>query len=374
MILLRLDAVDLFDHVHAVLLIGKAEIPLEERRRGAAHGIHADVVRVEIVGEYGKRRGLCRRAVREQIAVERFDDLGDLRDQAIDLHLTEQRDQHALLAVDAVRIARFAGRKTVYALADAAVIQEALSVYVLQTLFIRTALDLEADVHVVLQTAAQIDEILQGGHRDRVVIIDLDPAEHPLRRVTDFFKALRIEAAVLVVKTAAAVQGSVQFIDPLYVGNARIRVARKRDQVGAVLVEIDRKDHHDVRMPFFFAVPGLSFRRIVDADQKDIDDILHHCRVCLLDQLLIRIDRRFGRLNLRRFRSGIRRRRRGLSGIVRRDNDAVRIGRNDRILAGLRILRRAAAAGASVPERGTRAEASDHDRDHDAEDHDARRN
>ena len=289
--LLCADTVDVLDDVHAVVLIGEQEVPLEQRLRAAAHRVHTDVLRIQVICERRERRRLRIRTVGEQIAVECFENIGDLRDQLIRLHLPEHCDQHALLTVDTVRIALLVCRKSVHALAHAAVIQKALPVYVLQALFIGTSLDLERNVHVVFQTAAQVDQFLQRRHGDRIIIVDLNAAEHPLRRIADLFESLRVEGTVVVVQTAAAIQRGVQLIDALDIRNICIRVARKRDQIGAVLFEIDREHHHDVRMPFLFPVPRFALGGIVNADKQHVDNVLHHRGVGFFTELHVRVDR-----------------------------------------------------------------------------------
>ena len=311
---------------------------------------------------------MTRGAVGEQITVEGFQNLRNLRNQLVCLHLTEQCDQNALLAVDAVGVALFVRGKTVDALAYAAVIQESLSVDVLQALFICASLNLERDIHVIFKPAAQIDQIFQRGHRDRIVIVDFDAAEHPFRGVAHLLKSSWIERSVVVVETAAAVQRRVQLIDALDVGNICIGVTRKRNQVCAVLFKIDRKHHHDVRVPFLLSVPRFTLGGIIDADKEDVDDILHHRSVCFFHELHVRIDRGRGRRRVGR--------------LIRHDNRrCIRRGRRFRRLrcdkaevARFRLRRRRSAragadfvevfAGSAVQERGDRRK---HQRNNDTE-------
>ena len=159
-ILLHFGMIDLLYDVDTIRLIREAEVPLEQGCHRAAHRVHTDVFGVEIVRERGKRGSLLKRAVREQIALERAEQIGNLRDQLIGFELLEHCNQDPLLTVDAVYIALLIGSKPVARLTDATVVQKRLPVDMLHAFLIGPPLDFEADVHVVFQSAAEIDEIL----------------------------------------------------------------------------------------------------------------------------------------------------------------------------------------------------------------------
>ena len=240
----------------------------------------------------------------------------------------------------------------------------------LQSFFIGPALNLKVDIHVVFQTAEQINKFFQGRHGDCVIIIHRNAAEHPLRRFTDLIESARIKGAIVVIQSAAAIQRRVELINPLYVRNLRIRVARKRNQICAVFGKVDRENDHDVGMPLRLAALLFPFCcsalvGIVDADQKDVDDILHHGFIRLLNQNFIGIlcRRGFRRACRPRFgRAGIRRR------FVRRNDQDRLTGRRG---VGFDFGRGPCRARSAAAERAARPERAEDQRRNDAKQHGA---
>ncbi len=154
----------------------------------------------------------------------------------------------------------------------------------------------KVELEVVVHAAHRVDKLLDGGHGHGVIIVDRNAAEHPARALAGLEEA----RPALGVIAAAAVDRGVELIDALYARYLGIGVARQRDEVDAVFVEVDRHDDHDVRVVLMLAVPALALIGIVDADEQHINDVLHHREVGLLVDDLIGIYRGRGG-NQRRF-------------------------------------------------------------------------
>ncbi|MPM77262.1 hypothetical protein SDC9_124262 [bioreactor metagenome] len=249
----------------------------------AAHRVHADAVRVYVVREGRERRRLPQRGVGIKVPVERVQHAGDAGQHAVLLDLVEDGEQHLLLAVDAVEVAAF-----VDIFAHAQIVQNALPIEMRRARAITAPRHLEREFQVIVHAANRVDQLFDRGHGDRIVIVHRNAAEHPACGLTGFQKTRTARR----IKPASTVDRGIEFIDSLDAGDVCIGVSRKRDEVHAVLVEVDGHDHHHVRVVFVLAVPGFSLLRIVYADEQHVDDILHHAGVRLCADHLIGVERR----------------------------------------------------------------------------------
>ena len=121
-------------------------------------------------------------------------------------------------------------------------------------------------VNMIEKENLDIRTITMGISLKSCVDPDIDKAcEKVYNKITSYAKDLvkvgcdiEKQYGIPIINKRISVTPISQLVDALDVRNARIRIARKRDQVRAVFLEVDRKHHHNVGMPFFFAVPRLA--------------------------------------------------------------------------------------------------------------------
>ena len=193
--------------------------------------------------------------------------------------------------------------------ADTQIVQYALTVEVRRARFITAPHHGVRHIKVIIHAADCIDQLLDRGHRDRIVIVHRNAAQHPARRLA----SLQESGAAGGFEPAAAVNRGVDLVNTFHAGYLCVGIARDRDQIHAILIKVDRHDHHDVRVIFVFAAPGFTLLRVVHADEQHVDDVLHHGRVRLRADHLVRIERRRWRWR-REIRS------RGGGGRIERDH------------------------------------------------------
>ncbi len=201
------------------------------------------------------------------------------------MKLFKYRKQHALLAIVASKIGADA-------LARAAVVEHLLAVEMLIAGFERAAVEMDLDVHVIVDAADGVHERLKALHAHAGIIGDRHAKEH-------FKGFLRVQEAVAVL-CAALGEGGVDLPTAAGVVDGRIGIARYADEMRAVFRKIDRQQHQHIRAIVVaaaavdVAVLVLALGAAVEAEQQDIDASRHKIRVRLGQKLL------FGRKRRRR--------------------------------------------------------------------------
>ena len=270
---------------------------------------------------------MLERAVRKELSVKALENVRDLQEHPLVAQLVQDRNEHVLLPVYALSVARFIHVKTARALANAQIIEHGLPIHVLLPRFIGSALHGEGHVEIIIDAADGVDQFLDRGHGDRIIVIDRNIAEHPRAGLANLVKAGAVDLILAVrvldplsvfvffKQAAAAVERCVQLVQTLHAGDLCVGVARQGDHIHGLLVKVDRKHDHHVRMLRCGAAGFEPFLRepllgVVHAHEQNVHDVLHHGCICLLLQRVI-IARRG-----RRCDSGLRGRA-ALGGVLR---------------------------------------------------------